>query len=178
MTAASIPLSLNNISQEKMLHLKKHPRLLEALDQWVLFADRRLIPEMRELGQIVNKLYDFPKELRLYRGFRLGSFQDNLGVDGNSHIGQISTYQTDECSLSFSTNEQIAQAFGNVVVSTTIQTQRSEFLYITDELVVLIHEARNLKQFMNQHEVILLPPMTITLKVQQFEKGFTASMRW
>jgi hypothetical protein len=178
MSDASIPLSLDDISQEKILRLKQHPQLLDALDQWTLFADRRLIPEMRELGNVVKKLYNLPNELRLYRGFRLGSFQDNLGISEDAHLGQVVPYKTDERSLSFSTDEGIAKAFGNVVVNTTLNTKRAEFLYITDELVVIVHELRNLKKIMTQCEVILLPPMELNLKVVQFEKGRSSWMDW
>jgi hypothetical protein len=178
MANASIPLSLDNISQEKIQRLQQHPRLLDALDQWVSFADRRLIPEMRELGRIVNALYDFPNELRLYRGFRLGSFQDSLGISENAHLGQVTQYRTDERSLSFSFNEEIAKAFGNVVVTTTLNTQKAEFLYITDELVLLIHQMRKLTQIMTQCEVVLLPPMELSLKVVQFEKGRAGWAGW
>jgi len=133
---------------------------------------------MRELGQLVNKMYDLPAELRLYRGFRLGSFQDSLGISENAHIGQVTQYQTDERSLSFSTDESISKAFGNVVVSTTIHTKKCDFLYITDELVVIIHEMRKLKQIMTQCEVILLPPMELTLKVVSFEKSKARWLGW
>jgi hypothetical protein len=178
MTAASKPLSLDNISQEKILHLKKYPRLLDALDQWVMFADRRLIPEMRELGHVVQKLYDLPDVLHLYRGFRLGSFQDSLGISEDAHIGQVTHYKTDERSLSFSTDEEIAKAFGNVVVSTDVRSNNAEYLYITDELVVIIHELRKLEQIKTQCEVILLPPMELALKVVQFEKSKAGWLGW
>lgn len=175
---ASLPLSLHNLSEEKMMRFKEHPDLLEALDRWTLFADRRLIPQMRELGNLVKQLYTLPNELKLYRGFHLDSFQDSLGITEEAHLGQVIAYQTDERSLSFSTEESIAKAFGNIVVSTTLRTKSAEFLYITDELVVLVHQMRNLKDIKTQHEVILLPPMELQLKVVNFEKSGFGWLGW
>lgn len=174
----SVPLALDHISEEKIKRLKQHPRLLAALDQWVLFADRRLIPEMRELGRIVKALYHLPNALTLYRGFRLGGFQDTLGVPDNAHVGQVLPYKSDERSLSFSTNEDIAQAFGNVVVSTTVNPNKVELLWITDELVVILHEMRNLNDIMTQHEVILLPPIEMQMRVVSFEKSKLGWLGW
>jgi hypothetical protein len=178
MTDAAVPLSLDNISEEKIRRFKQHPQLMDALKEWVKFADRRLIPQMAALGQLVRDMYDLPTELKLYRGFRLGSFQDSLGISEDAHIGQIVPYQSEDRSLSFSTEESIAHAFGNVVVSTVIQPQRTPCLVITDELNVIVHELSNLKDIKTQHEVILLPPIQVQLKVINKESNSFSWLSW
>lgn len=178
MSDAAVPLSLDNISEEKIRRFKQHPQLMDALDEWTMFADRRLIPQMDALGKLVRDMYDIPNELKLYRGFRLGSFQDNLGIDEDAHIGQVVSYQSDDRSLSFSTEESIARAFGNVVVSTTLHTKHANFLMITDELNVIIHELRKLKEIKTQHEVILLPPIQLQLKVVNKDSNSFSWLGW
>jgi hypothetical protein len=178
MSDAAMPLSLDNISEEKIKRFKQHPQLLKALDEWCLFADRRLIPQMAALGELVREMYNLPNELKLYRGFRLGSFQDNLGIDEDARIGQSVSYESHDRSLSFSTEESIAHAFGNVVVSTKIHPKKDPCLVITDELVVIIHELRNLKQIKTQHEVILLPPIKVQLQVVNKESNSFSWLGW
>jgi hypothetical protein len=178
MSDAAQPLSLNNISEEKIQRFKQRPELLDALAQWVTFADRRLIPQMLALGELVRDLYDLPAELKLYRGFRLGSYQDSLGIDEGAPIGQSVTYTSDDRSLSFSTEEAIARGFGNVVVSTKINPKKDPCLVITDELLVIVHELLNFKDLKTQHEVILLPPIQIQVQVVSKESNSFSWLAW
>lgn len=157
--AAWAPLGTDALDWKKVDALRGHTQLLKALDSWILIADRKLIPQMIELGQLVRSLYPIPDELTIYRGFGINGFQENMGLKHIPHLGQVVHFQSDERALSFSTDLNIAKGFGNVVVTTKLQTRRSHFLDITDELSYLVQEMRNIKDFQTQREIILLPPV-------------------
>lgn len=155
-------IELESIDKNKIAELKKNKHLLESLDKWILFADRNLIPDIKRLSAIIKSM-EKQQGLVLYRGFNIYSVQENLNI-ANPKINSNYNYATKERAVSFSKSKEIAKAFGEILVETNIKND-VDYLEITNELNLIIHEMRNLKTIETQDEVILLPPFEIDFKV-------------
>lgn len=102
----------------------------------------------------------------LWRGFELNSpYQDRMdSVDDywfSSKLKPLATKKPIEYKLkgplSFTTDRSIAEAFGDVLVTTESAALVEHSLWISDELSWLISERRKLKTAVTQKEVIILP---------------------
>lgn len=168
--SAVIGLSPDDVDMNKVKQLKQRPDLIKDLDAWILSPDRDLIPRMQELAALVNSLYTHPKVLTLYRGFDLGSYQDSMGLKTLPHVGQSIQFDSEERALSFSTEINIARAFGGTVVAVQLNTAKAHFLDITPELCYLVCEERNLDNHETQKEVLVLPPFDLQGTVVQAKR--------
>lgn len=129
----SKPLDTNTIDFNKVSILEKYHKEIESLDEWILFADRKLLPDIRSLSKIIKNLYSDHKNFTAYRGIRYkDSISENLNIE-NPKIGNIGTYSSDIKPISFTTDIKIARAFGELIIETTINKYMN-FLNITPEL--------------------------------------------
>ena len=170
----SAPISIKSLDKMKLQTLSKYSDLIEALDQWILVPDKRLLPKLIELGKIVDSIYSI-KELTVYRGIDVGfmykgKIQDTMGLtegffntlkDGVG-IGYTFKYGITK-PLSTTTDVKIASAFGSVIVEGSIPRFVSK-LVITDELSYLVCKRRNIEPS-TQKECIIFPGSHITFKV-------------
>lgn len=175
--AAEMPLDEKDVDMAKVQALRKHMPLVKALDQWILTPDHDLLPRMRELEKVVRHIYTLPRVMTLYRGFDLNSHQDSLGLKKLPHVGQNVHFESDSKPLSFSTEIDIARAFGGVVLSAQFDTRKTSMLYITDELSYLVSELRNL-DLRTQKEVVILPPSKFDATVVQAKSSPFSWLGW
>lgn len=169
-------LDLSEIDPIKLRALIGHRNLIEALDDWILYPDRRLINDLKQLALVVNKLYNYRSKIQLYRGFspRL-NYQDSMGLrDGDgSFFSKIKKYKKDDVfhyasddkAISFSTSRDIARGFGTTLVSTVLDPTKQLALIITPELSKIICDRRNITDLQTQEEVIILPPFEIQFTI-------------
>jgi hypothetical protein len=173
---STIPLDTTHLSRSHLQQLKQREDLLEALDEWVLSPDAKLLPKLKELAQFLAKIYGLNHKLTVYRGFDPDdSYQDTMGLSEKGffsnkvhphEVGQIFRYASKDRPLSFSTDLEIAHAFGTTVITTTLDPAHQSFLILTDELMALLSERRNIPAE-TQKEVILLPPFDIVFSILQ-----------
>jgi hypothetical protein len=175
-----------SIEKTAILHLNKEdldlkiiekyrafPKLIEALDNWILMPDMRLLPKLMELSQIVNKLQPLTGNIVAYRGFNYSYFlkyQETFGLAKSPDLNTVTTKTTTN-PTSFSTDIRIARAFGNIVLQTQLTPTKHSFLRITDELSYLVSiDRRNLKQIETQKEIIVFPNTELQIKVIESNK--------
>lgn len=156
----------SKLDHKKIEKLLKYPDLLKSLNEWILCPDYNLIPKLKQLSQIVDKLYNFNyNNIRIYRGFNKNSIQDTMGLTNKgffhdslkkeTKLGYEFTYKVTN-PLSFSIDFNIANAFGNIVIETKLPKHNK--LVITNELAYIINKMRNLKSHnKTQKEVIVFP---------------------
>lgn len=169
-----------SVCSEKLIEqLRAYPHHIAALDAWILSPDRSLLPKLRELGTIVKEIYKgvgmYRAPFKAYRGFDMkDSVQDAMGLVVKKlffnrikefNVGDMIEYKSEAFLLSFSTMRSIARAFGDTVIEITVDPVHDDFLFITDELCVLVGEARHHTEFKSQKEVILFPPFHLSFKV-------------
>jgi hypothetical protein len=176
--SAVLPLDVSQVDMVAVKKLRQYPKLLQKLDAWILCPDHGLLPHLHELAEVMKHVYKVPATMTLYRGFNQNGFQENMGIKGMPHVGQAVQFQTEDKPLSFSTDISIAQAFGGIVVSVLMDTRRTQYLHITDELSMLVGELRGLKNHETQKEVIILPPSDFTATVVQSKKSPFSWMGW
>lgn len=176
--AAELPLAVEDVDMDKVKALESCHSLIVTLDEWILSPDRDLVPSLHELAKVVNKTYQFPKELTLYRGFNLNGYQDSVGIKELPHVGQVIHSASDDKPLSFATDIEIAKAFGEIVICAKIDTKKTHFLYITDELAYLVGKLRKHTKFTTQKEVIILPPSNFQATVVQAKKNPFGWLGW
>lgn len=152
--------------------LEQHSELIKALDMWVLIPDVTLLPKLVDLAKIVKALYDIPVKQKIYRGFTLDKvYQNDLDLKiKDIEIGKHLIYISKDKPLSFSLELAIAKAFGNIVVEADLDSSEILSLFLTPELNYIIAKRRRHKLIKTQHEVILLPPFSINLKIINYDK--------
>lgn len=157
---SSLPIDLDRLDHKKMDELAQHPQLINALDSWILAPDRELVPPLTNLGKIVSELYGFKRDMVLFRGFDPSkTHQDKMGLASSCKVGEQHDYRL-HSPLSFSTSENIANAFGTLTVQATVNPAHTPALVITDELATLVSRLRNINPE-TQKEVIVFPPANI-----------------
>lgn len=164
------------INRDKLREMEKYPHLIEALDSWVLAPDFQLLEELRKLADVVKRVYRFKGLMKLWRGVDpASSYQDVMGLAEKGFLwntvkrhekGDIFTYTNSHSPLSFSTNREIAQAFGKTLVSTVIDFEKADVLVITPELTKLVSQRRNLDEIETQDEVIFFPPYKLEFTIE------------
>jgi len=154
---------------------------MKAADDWVMLPDRTLLPKLKELSVLVKKLYKgkrhFASPFKAYRGFDPdGASQDTLGLAEKGFwknkikehkVGDEFEYNSSIAVLSFTPMESIARAFGKTVVEITVDPNKDDYLFLTDEICVLIGKRRNHNKFYRQSEVIMFPPYTLHFTIKQ-----------
>lgn len=149
------------------IYLKQN-ELMEALESWVVFSDRRLTPQMKELAQLVRTTEQLNNEYLVYRGFHRTGIQEKMGFhDHKPAVGDVREFCDGEKSISFTTDKAIADAFGSIVVSSTLNANRQQFLVMTDSLMAGLAIKKGQLKFKSQKEVVLLPPFRIEIKYEK-----------
>lgn len=167
--AAELPINIKDIDQVAVKRYLSVPELLTALDDYILFADRALIPKLSELSKFIHKTQPDLKHGTLYRGFGNWGPQEDLGMD-KLNVGESATFKSNDKVISTTTSLEIAEAFGPTVVEILPLDRAMSTLIISDELSYIISRRRNLDVSVTQKEVILLPPIGIKATVLQKKK--------
>lgn len=169
----SKPLDLSTVDLKVMSKLQHREDLMKCLDDWILFADRDLIPKLRELAKLVRTLKPITR-VPIYRGFGNWGAQETNGFSISSvNVGDMKSVRYTDRAISFSTDIEIARAFGKIVVMCN-DWDKNDYLYICPELCRIVAERRNLTEVETQHEIIVLPPISISCKAIEVVK----SKRW
>lgn len=159
-------LDVNKLDDALIDKLKAHQDILSTLNKWIMSPDSTLLPKLIEASE---KLIDLdPRVLpsKIYRGVGLrNGYQDTLSITkNNARVGCEIKY-TPTRPISFTTNLDIANAFGNVVVEADTKQLAQRYLWISDELSYLVSRMRNIAP-MTQDEVIIFPtkiPVDLTI---------------
>lgn len=168
--AAELPIVIKDLDTTAVREYLKYPDLMAALDEYILFADQKLIPSLQKLERLQKKVQPGLSIDKLYRGSGNWGPQENLGSEG-MRVGEKKAFKSPHKVISTSTSLEIAQAFGNTVVGIELDTSAS-YLAVSDELSYIVSRRRNLDEAMTQKEVILLPPISLTFTVlEQKKKG-------
>lgn len=161
---ASTSVNESNLDQSKIQLLSKHINLIKKLDEWTLIPDKRLIPYIIQLGQIVDSIYKFTyRPIPIYRGFSPKiNYQNDMGLCDKGFFsrklkpgvkpGYVFSY-TCINPTSFTFDLNIAKDFGSCLIQSILP--KTNRLIITDELIYLIHKLRNLDQVDTQKEIII-----------------------
>lgn len=173
---ASTEIAEKKLDRAKMQQLQQHEELLQALDNWVRLPDRKLVTPLLELCTVVQKLYDLPAEMLIYRGFDPKSdYQNTMGLSEKGffhntvhpyYVGETHQYLLKDAPLSFTLDEGIARAFGKTVVRTRVFPRKERALVMTDELCALVCKRRNIA-LQTQKEVLLLPEFRIDFVIHE-----------
>lgn len=151
----------------------KDERLIGVLDKWVLSPDRELQVDLLEVRDKITAIQPVTLTGKLYRGFGLVGYQDTMGLTTGRFLPKLKSgllnkpvlYEVKN-PISFTTNPEIALAFGRNVVSTDAEFVRDHCIVFTDELSYAVSKSRRLKTPVTQDEVLILPSIkeiTITL---------------
>ena len=187
MSAAELEIDLKQLDQKIIEALSDHDWIIEAIDDWVLIPDHKLLPLLEKAAPILAKIQPPQLPKFLWRGFGLGNnYQDQMDLVDNgwfrSKLKVGTTERPIEYKLkgpiSFSTERSIAEAFGNVLVTTKTEKLAEHFLWLSDELSWLISERRNLKKAMTQKEVIILPSAQSIFVLVSSVKDRPTSATW
>lgn len=187
MSNAELEIDLKSLDQKVIKALEAHDWIIEVLDDWILSPDNKLLPMLEKVATAVTKIQPPKLPATLWRGFHLsGKFQDKMDLvdDGwfRSKLKPGSTERPVEYKLkgpiSFSTERSIAEAFGNVLVTTKTEKLSGHLLWLSDELSWLVSQRRNLKVAMTQKEVIILPSVESIFVLIESVKDRPTSATW
>jgi hypothetical protein len=166
---ASAGLKDSEVDVQKLHALERQPALIDALDAWIRMPDKNLYPRLTELAALVLETYELPHSIAIFRGFDPQSpYQNTMGLAQKGlmfntvkphAVGETHHYE-DSKPISFTTDENIARAFGKVVIRMEVNPRTQPALVITPELCALVCKRRNVEP-QTQKEVILLPPVCI-----------------
>lgn len=174
----SISIDISKLDMKKVeLFETKHIDLVRKLDNWILYPNQNLLTYIVKLSKVVDELYSL-RDITIYRGMTVSKFgskyQETMGLTETSWLGTaklkkgvVPGYKFDYTATratSFSWDENIARAFGNLVVS-GVSKYGSPRLVITDELAYIVSKLRKLPDPDTQREVIVLPPSKLSCKV-------------
>lgn len=174
----SISIDISKLDMKKVeLFETKHIDLVRKLDNWILYPNQNLLTYIVKLSKVVDELYSL-RDITIYRGMTVSKFgskyQETMGLTETSWLGTaklkkgvVPGYKFDYTATratSFSWNENIARAFGNLVVS-GVSKYGSPRLVITDELAYIVSKLRKLPDPDTQREVIVLPPSKLSCEV-------------
>lgn len=174
MLGGSASKTLGAIDPAKLAELERREGVIEGLVQWIRLPEPKLYPVLAELSAVVRSLYDFPATLPVWRGFDLQSpYQNTMGLSvkgllSNSVkkgilVGSLHRW-CDDRPISCTSDPEIAQAYGSVVVGLEVQPNMPGSLVITPELYAIVC-ARQDVAAQSQSEVILLPPVDCEFQI-------------
>lgn len=175
---ASQALAENQLDVPRMNQLQQHEDLIDALDHWIQMPEPRLYPALSRLSEEVRALYTFPESLTLYRGFDPQSrYQNTMGLSERGllyntevpfEVGSEHAWCGDT-PVSTTVDEQIAKAFGKVIVRLAVNPNTAGSLVITPELCALVCKKRDIDP-QTQKEVILLPPVQVRFAIHAIQR--------
>jgi len=120
------------------------------------------------LAQLVRTTENLNNEYLVYRGFHRSGIQEKMNFHEHKPVeGDVREFSADDKSISFTTDKDIADAFGSIVVSCTLNANRHQYLVMTDSLMAALAFLKNQTKFKSQKEVVLLPPFKIEMKYEK-----------
>jgi len=150
---------------------ERHPDIIELLDDWILAPDGDLLAKLRTHTRTSQSISRLKIGTKLYRGFDpTSSYQDTMGLSikkwlfnevKEHRVGDTFEYSI-ERPLSFTTDIDIARAFGKTIVQ--LVSIPDDYIWITDELSSLVSKRRGIGPE-TQREVIVLPPQNLKFKI-------------
>lgn len=174
--SGQIDIETDKLSASKLEQLRAHPNLIEALDDWLWTEGLNGMRELRELADLIMKLYHYRKPMMIYRGIEpTDSQQDTLGLSHTNVLGHhVKVYQAGHTfqvphrstRIVFTRRLEIAKSFGKTIIACEVNPKIDSILVVTDELAALVSERRNFKP-VTRKEVILLPPLHVTFTVTE-----------
>ena len=122
---------------EEML---KHPELLVVVHDWVENNNKSQLPSLIEAKKVFEKIQKPPQHSDvLYRGFQTSSGQQTHGLD-RAAIFDMSVGEkfedTPGRAVSFSSNKEVARAYGNIIVTVNYAEEQKRMFHITNEVLV------------------------------------------
>lgn len=120
--------------------LLQHPELLDVIYQWVENNDKSLIDDLKQAKKVFERIQQ-PKrrDKLLYRGFSISSGQMVHGLDRpklfDMDIGE-EFVDTPRKPVSFSAYEEVAKAYGNIIVTVDYAAEYKRMLHITNEVLI------------------------------------------
>ena len=128
---------LDSAVVEEML---KHPELLSVIHDWIENNNKSQLPELIKAKKVFEGIQKPPKHSTvLYRGFQTSSGQQTHGLDRKAIFDMpIDEKFTDTPAraVSFSSNKEVARAYGNIIVTTNYAKEQDRMLHITNEMLV------------------------------------------
>ena len=165
MDGSSRPIDASSLDIMAMDVYRRYPTEIKALGHWTECAERDLFAMLKRFARVVDNTQPPPAQpTKLYRGFNPGSFQENLGIDGDARVGLEGMFQHPGKLISCSTNIEIAKIFCDVVIEFEQNLSQVSNLRLTDELMYLVCTDKNIDP-VSQDEVILLPPVSMKWSV-------------
>jgi len=142
---------------------RSNHRLLEAVDDWILCPDQKLTAELDWAAGVVRELQNPKLPKLLYRGMRDQRLTDTLDFTTGGWFSKVREELMNKPvsraitrPVSFTTNPDIALAFGTIVVTAESKDVVDHCLVITNELAAAVCLHRNIS-LVTQDEVVILP---------------------
>lgn len=184
---ASIPLDPSKIDKSIVSKYLAEERLMESLSEWTLLADSRHLSDLQKVAELVRKLQSPKIPSIVFRGFRPNGLQDNLGTVKKKflfneivHHDERSVFRYKPVRpLSFTSEVEIARAFGDIIVEADIRKIGDHCLLITDELAYAIG-VNKLGPPHTQREIVVFPSVgELSFKIIRSSKiALPPSSRW
>ena len=118
----------------------EHPELLSVVHDWIENNNKGHLDKLIEAKKVFEKIQQPPKHSDvLYRGFQTSSGQQTHGLDRQAlydmSVGDSFT-DTPGRAVSFSSNKEVARAYGNIVVTVDYAKEQQRMFHITNEVLV------------------------------------------
>lgn len=138
-------------------------RLIDVLNQWTLLPHDRNEGLLYWARDKINEIQQARLTGVLWRGLR--SSGSRVRTEKITHP------------VSFTTNPEIALAFGRRVVTTPAEAVNGHVIVFTDELVFALSKSRRLKAPVTQDEVLILPSVK-EITITPCEPPLSVSAIW
>lgn len=129
-----------DLDQKAIEKLQQHPELLDVIYQWIENNDKSLLDDLKKAKKVFEHIQQ-PKrrDKFLYRGFGISSGQIVHGLDRptlfDMDIGD-KFEDTPNKPVSFSAYEEVAKAYGNIIVTVDYASVNKRMLHITNEVLI------------------------------------------
>ena len=161
---AERPLDKTKLQSSLVEAYRKNTRLLEVIDSWILSPDAELVKSLIWAKEVIDDLQHPSLPQLIYRGMSTNGYQDTLGFTTGGWFNKVRkelfnkpTIREITRPISFTTNQEIALAFGDILVQAKTGELGPHCLVITEELSAAISIHRKLKTLVTQDEVVVLP---------------------
>lgn len=139
---------------------------MKSVDDWILVPNKNTLKQLEHVLSILRHIQPVRLPEYLYRGFSpKSSYQNTMGLSDKGFfwntvkhhkVGDVFTYQLRD-PVSFTSNIDIARAFGDTIIEVSTVGLKDHALVLTDELCYVVGKLRNHTQKYTQDEVIVLP---------------------
>lgn len=129
-----------NLDRKVIDQLLQHPDLLDVIYQWVENNDKSLIDDLKKAKKVFERIQQPKRRSKvLYRGFGISSGQMVHGLDRptlfDMKVGE-KFEDTPSKPVSFSAFEEVAKAYGNIIVTVDYAREDKRMLHITNEILI------------------------------------------